>query len=193
MKLFFCGFVLLQFFISPIFASSLKDTVSLPAKKNLTKKERKTYHYLILTGTIKQLKQTEKANELPLDSAVVLLLDSAGNIISEHLSTIKKPVVLKLKLEKRYTIKIQKGGYVPKFFEVNTSLPKEKLRLHSFRFDLYLYEKVQGVDYSLLNKAVAIIEYIPKHDKFDYDYVYTREVNKELKQQYKDLYYLKKD
>lgn len=193
MRFIFCGLALLLFSLQPITACNFEDTLNLPEKKNRTKKEKKSYHYLILTGTIKQLKQTENAKEFPLDSAIVLLLDSTGNVISENLSTIKKPVALKIQLEKNYTIKIQKKGYVPKFFEVNTNMPKEKLRLHNFRFDLYLYEKVDGVDYSLLNKAVAIIEYIPKYDKFDYDYVYTRNVNKELKQQYKDLYYLKKE
>lgn len=169
------------------------DTAKVSKQKKEIIKVENANHYLILTGEIKQLRQHQKSQELPLDSAIVMLLDSSGNLVSENLSTIKRPVVLKLKLETSYTIRIKKAGYVTKYFEVNTVIPKEKLRPYNFRFDLYLYEKIEGVDYSLLNNAVAIIEYIPKREKFDYDFEYTRQVNETLKRQYKNLYYTKKD
>jgi hypothetical protein len=80
-----------------------------------------------------------------------------------------------------YVITITKAGYITKRFAINTfNVPDERTNFpfNEFDVDIDLFKMFPGLDYSCLNSPIARIIYnpAPSIDDFDYDKVYTAQI-----------------
>lgn len=192
--------ILIAFFCIIFFCSfSGFDVVNVSAQKTtnpssdtlLADKTKK--QYLELKGMIKQSKTNPKGKEDMLDSAQITVYEYVGNAknkIYSFYSNSKGKCEIKLPLDKRYVLEVSKEGYVSKNFEINTKVPDKEKAAFVFPFTIDIFEKVDGLDVSVLSKPIAKVNYSFTYDQFDYDYTYTERVNSELKRLYSDYYYL---
>lgn len=102
-------------------------------------------------------------------------------------------VAFQLPLQKFYTVKISKYGYVTKIITVDAAMPKSLEKGdYYFEFSVDLFEEIEGLDVSLLKEPVAKIFFNTFTKKFDYDYNYTAKINNDVKKLYSNYQLLKK-
>ena len=102
-------------------------------------------------------------------------------------------IAFQVPLQKFYTVKISKPGYVTKIISVDAHLPKSQENGdYYFEFAVELFENIQGLDVSILKDPIAKIFFNTFTKKFDYDYNYTVKINGDLKKMYHEYDILKK-
>lgn len=149
--------------------------------------------YLELTGRVRQMKNlTNNKGDNPwLDSAVVTIYNDTS-LYSQLITNNRGRCSFKLELNKSYLIKVSKQGFVTKIIEVNTAVPKFRIALYEFEFDVDIFESIQDLDVSILEKPIARVMYSPSENSFVYDIAYTNKVNDALKIMYHNYYLLRK-
>lgn len=128
-----------------------------------------------------------------LDKAFVrIYADTTPNIVQKMESDHGGWVAFQLPIQKFYTIKISKPGYVTKIIHVDAQMPKsQETGDYYFEFAVDLFEEVEGLDVSMLKNPVAKIFFNTFIKKFDYDYNYTAKINNDVKKLYRDYELLK--
>lgn len=149
-------------------------------------------YYLELRGTIRHMKSEGRKGAEVLDSAVVKVYTDKGVLVAEHIANRKGRCNFKLPLNRKFVVEISKPGFVAKKIEVNTKVPPERKVAYIFPFSLDIFEKIEGMDVSMLEKPIARISYLLTISQFDYDNLYTDKVNSELKMKYQEYYHLQK-
>ncbi|MGL4596941.1 MAG: hypothetical protein ACRCYO_05410, partial [Bacteroidia bacterium] len=91
-----------------------------------------------------------------------------------------------------FMMHISKDGYVEKMVIVDTHVPLERRSTYQFTFDIDIFEKINGLDVSVLEKPIARISFKPYDKKFVYDKEHTSQVNTKLQKMYSDYYALKR-
>ena len=146
-------------------------------------------YYLEMKGTIKRYTGAADVNEekLPiLEGATVTVLEGTKQFLKVETND-KGKCTFKLPLERIFRIQVSKKGYVTKFFEVNTYVPKINLGAFPFTFNLDIFEDVK-----VLKKPIAKVTFDPIYNQFQYDDSYTSRINFEIKKMYKNYYEIEK-
>ena len=76
---------------------------------------------------------------------------------------------------------------------MNTKVPFGQNEVYSFDFDIDIFEKVNGLDASVLEKPIAKVAYNIIDERFAYDISFTNKINSELKKMYRNYYLLQKE
>lgn len=169
-------FFLIVFFLLNVFKTAAQE------------EEKKDPYYLQLFGIIKEINIEKGKPKLDkLDGAIVEVVNSDNKEIYYGVYDAKKRVSIKLSLSQNYTVIVSKEGYVSKCFIVNTIVPKQKLAVYNFSFEVVLFKKIEDLNVEIVD-PVAIVQFFSKESKFDYDYEYTEEINAELKKKYHEYY-----
>lgn len=98
----------------------------------------------------------------------------------------------KLPLGSIYVIEISRENYVTKKIKIDARVPDLKRKDFNFRFEVDIFEYIPKLNYDILKRPIAEIEYNVPGDVFLYDAEYTNKINKELKKLYYDYYMLQK-
>ena len=148
--------------------------------------------YVEMRGIIKQSKTDEKGEDKLLDSANISIFSDIGpRTLLLKLSTNKKGKCdFRLPLNQKFVIEFSKEGYVTKYINVATKVPKDHEAAYIFPFNVDIFEDIKGLDVSVLKKPIAKVAYALNKNQFDYDYGYTNKINNELKKMYKNYYFL---
>ena len=126
-------------------------------------------------------------------ASVKVYADTTSNIVQRMETDEGGYLALHLFLQKSYTIKISKPGYVTKIVSLDAHLPeKHASGDYYFEFSMDLFEELEGLDVSMLKYPVAIITFNTFKKNFDYDYNYTSMINMRLKKLYDQAKALKK-
>jgi hypothetical protein len=149
-------------------------------------------NYIELKGQIKFLKGTQNEKGF-LDSAVISVHNESNTVVATYLSDRKGKTALRLPLNRQFTLHVSKRGFVTKIVEINTIVTAAGMKNHMFAFDLEIFEKITGLDVSVLQKPIAKVTYNTISNAFNYDYNYTGKINNELLRTYKDYYELQRD
>ena len=130
-----------------------------------------------------------------LTQALIRIYADTSTILVQKIETDERGwVAFQIPLQKFYTIKISKVGYVTKIITVDAHMPKSmEIGDYYFEFGVDIFEEVQGLDVSMLKEPVAKIFFNTFTKKFDYDYNYTAKINKDVKALYKNYDLLKKN
>lgn len=122
----------------------------------------------------------KKQRDLPIEGCVVTLYKGSAQIQS---ITTDKNGKFKFKMDPNgdYTLTVTKSGYITKRFAINTyNVTNERAANPFAEFDVEidLFKMYPGLDYSCLNQPIARIIFnpVPSVDDFDYDRVYTAQV-----------------
>jgi hypothetical protein len=149
--------------------------------------------YLEMKGKVLEFKgEISITDQKPLDSAIVTVKDEFGKDLLKRISDSKGRVpAFRLPLGKKFMIHITKDGFVNKIISVDSRvMGAEQKKEYNFYFDIDIFEKVEGLDVSILNKPVAKVAYKVRDKDFSYDTGYTSKVNAGLKKMYQDYYIL---
>lgn len=88
---------------------------------------------------------------------------------------------LKLDLNKEYDLVFTKQGYFLKKLFFNTKVPKEDVGIWNYKFAIELIPSIDGFDASLFNEPIGKFEFSSQIGDFDYDEVYTANMQKRIK------------
>ena len=96
---------------------------------------------------------------------------------------------LKLPPDGIYLIEFSKFGHVSKKIEFSTkNVPPEDAKYgFEFPMEMNLFEKMEGLDVSVLNNPIAKVAFDPSTGYMDYDPAYTKSIQKELDRLKKEL------
>jgi hypothetical protein len=150
-------------------------------------------HYLEMRGRIlKSQGQQRDEEKIPLDSAVVAVVNEGGKTIWAGLTDSKGRLNIRLPLGKKFTMSFTKKGFVKKLISIDTHIIGEAEKNFDFTYDIDIFEKVEGLDVTALDSPVAKIAYKAYDKSFVYDVAYTNKINAALQKMYRDYYTLKK-
>jgi hypothetical protein len=130
----------------------------------------------------------EQGGNMPLDSAVVQVLDEAGKPMWHGVTDTKGHLNLRLPLGKKFTMSFTKKGYVKKLISVDTHVTGDPKKNFEFAYDIDIFESVEGLDVTVLNSPVAKIVYRSYDKTFTYDAAYTNKINVALQKMYREYY-----
>ena len=88
----------------------------------------------------------------------------------------------KFDFDKKYRIEVSKADHVTKRFEFDTYLPESEPRdfEYVFKFTIDLFPFLEGVDFSVLDKPLAIIKFDNLEGGYSYDYGYAKALNEQV-------------
>jgi hypothetical protein len=149
--------------------------------------------YLDIRGRVLEFKGQQKQEDKPgLADARVWVTNEAGIKVIDGICDSKGRLAFKLPLNRRFMMHISKDGYVEKMVIVDTHVPLDCRKTYQFTFDIDIFEKINGLDVSVLEKPIARISFKPFDKKFVYDKEHTSKVNTKLQKMYSDYYALKR-
>ena len=151
-------------------------------------------YYLEMKGTIKRYTGAADINEekLPiLEGATITVLEGTKQFLKVETND-KGKCTFRLPLERSFKIQVSKKGYVTKFFEVNTYVPKINLGAFNFTFNIDIFEEIKKLDVKVLKKPIAKVTFDPIFTQFQYDDSYTSRINFDIKKMYKNYYEIEK-
>jgi hypothetical protein len=185
-----CLFIIIISFCSsvPVNAAENKPTFTFATDDTIN-------YYLEIHGSIRhRLLKNAVANsgDNPwLDSAVVTVYMNNA-VYATGLTTKRGKSSFKLSLDRQYLIEISKPGFVSKRFEINTKVPGDKKDVFDFDFDMDIFEKIEGLDVSVLDKPIAKVLFDAPNNQFMYDVGYTNRINSDIQLMYRNYYILSK-
>ncbi|MBL1231449.1 MAG: hypothetical protein COA31_001880 [Flavobacteriales bacterium] len=96
--------------------------------------------------------------------------------------------VLELPPDAVYLVEFSKPGFTGKKIEFSTkNVPPEDAKYgFEFPMEMNLFEEVEGLDVSILDKPIAKVAFDPAYGYMDFDPNYTKSIQKELEQLKKD-------
>jgi hypothetical protein len=125
---------------------------------------------------------TEMTTGKLIPKTSVYVLSGADTIY--NLTTPQKAIYsFELDLDRLYTIRFVKAGYVSKFIEIDTrEIPEEKAaKGFEMKVDITLFKQYSGFDYSILDREpIAKAKYLKKTEVIDWDLAYTKKMLKLL-------------
>ncbi len=98
---------------------------------------------------------------------------------------------VRLKFNKKYTLKISKNEMVSKSVEVNTSV-KDDSYVYAFEFEVGLFNYVDGLGTKEITEPVTKISFDQKQKEFDFDKAYTQKIKAKVDAIYAKQQKLKK-
>lgn len=112
-------------------------------------------------------------------SGVTVHLYDDNKLISTFKTNKKAKFTVGTPSSKHYTLEFKKKGFVTKRVIINTSkVYLAKGKVQDFDFNVYLIKEEVGVDYSILDFPMALIEYRKNIKGFDYNKRYTKQMHK---------------
>lgn len=108
----------------------------------------------------------------PLSGATATLYEGSSEVKSVRTGSDGR-FTFKLPVNKQYTIEILKDGLISKRINFNTNMPEEEKGMWTNEFSIGLVRYCEGVDYSILNEPVDIVEFDARKREFvsNEDYV----------------------
>lgn len=151
-------------------------------------------NYLEMRGKVLRSEGQQRDDEkVLLDSAEIHVTNESGKEVFLGLTDSKGKLSFRLPLYRKFTVAISKKGFVQKKIFVDTHLPASEAKNYVFAFDADIFEKVEGLDVSILDQPVAKISFRLLEKSFTYDAAYTNKINSGLQKMYREYYALKKN
>ncbi len=119
----------------------------------------------------------------PLNRAVIKLFEGS-KLVNEKTTMPNGKFMFKLNLNKEYLLSFSKYGYVKKKISFITDVPEEEEKngIWEYKFSIELFEIIEGLDISILDKPISKIKYYERSADFDYDDDYTKSMRRALQQ-----------
>ncbi|MEO5643812.1 MAG: hypothetical protein ABIQ40_07740, partial [Bacteroidia bacterium] len=155
----------------------------IPAVRAVAQAPGRVDFEFIFTGKVTEFDE-KKGKDIPVDACVVNLYKGSTLVIPSSTSSNGKFKVV-VPHDGDYILQITKPGYITKRIAINTfNVPDDRTGgpFATFEVDIDLFKLFPGLDYSVLNNPVARIIYnpAPAVDDFDYDKIYTAQIQSQL-------------
>ena len=136
---------------------------------------------------------TTKHAGIALPGVVVTALSEMGD--SAVFTTIAYGnFLVVMDLNKSYDFYFRKQGYIARYVHVNAAVPEEdKITDFSYKFNMDLYTAEDKMPLALFSKAAARISYDNNFADFDFDGIYNKRLQEEIKHSKDSLVAIKTD
>jgi tetratricopeptide (TPR) repeat protein len=133
-----------------------------------------------------EIKGTAELDMKPVSNAVVTLYE--GNSKIKSIKTGSSGMFsFKLDMNKDYTVEVAKEGYMAKRIRFITKIPDDVTGAWVREFAVGLVKYCEGVNYSVLNDPVDVIQYSLRRQDFDSDKTFVYKVKPRLENLYIDV------
>ncbi|MBL4594283.1 MAG: carboxypeptidase regulatory-like domain-containing protein [Flavobacteriales bacterium] len=138
---------------------------------------------LDVMGTVKK-----EENKKRMEGATITIKRN-GSVWKTVTSPANGKFQLRLLPNAVYVIEFSKPGHVTKRIEMSTrNVPPDDAKYgFDFPMEMVLFEEMDGLDVSILNKPIAKVAFNPETGYMDYDPAYTKSIKKELDRLKKEL------
>jgi hypothetical protein len=138
-------------------------------------------NYVMLRGTV-----TEYDDEPLYNASIAIYIDTV--LFSTEYSGHDGRCRIKLPLDNEFTLVFFKEGFVTKKVVINTFVPGSVKDIFKFNFRIDLFERIEGLDTSILNDPLARIAYdLPKRE-FGYNENHSVTINRQIEKLYREHY-----
>jgi hypothetical protein len=122
--------------------------------------------------------QITNSEDAPMVGAIVQVYQGS-KLIATNAVDAKGKYSFKLPFNADYNVVVSAPKTVQKKFQVSTKgVPADKLgqKFSTIKADLSLFEKMEGIDYSILNQPLQKYMYLADKDNFGYDEAYFQQI-----------------
>lgn len=142
---------------------------------------------LELFGKIKHYAKFCSSNSTS-ERATISITDKNSGLSDVKYSSDEGNYMLNLDLNKNYTIRISKKGWVTEVLNVNTNVDNGYEGRYRYNFDVEMFEEIAEINSSILKKKVADIFFHPNLLHFTYQFSITPQEKHLLHENYNNYY-----
>ena len=128
-----------------------------------------------------EIKISVKYGKSPIEGAKIEVFDGAS-LVKTVTTNYSGKETIKLDFDKEYIFKISKKTLVPKKISINTHVGESKGKeyVYPYKFTIELFDMIEGLDISSLEKPVSKIKFFDNLGDFDFDPAYTESMRSEI-------------
>jgi hypothetical protein len=187
--------LLLLFFISAINNNSYSQAKKGNSAKNISEDDEEQedklpegftqddkIHYLEMQCEVTEpIKEKGKISTAVVPVVLFRIYDDKGALIKAVFADEKGKCNFRLGFQKKYKIIISRKGFYSKILSIDTKIPTDLNTAYIFPADISFYREQEKLDAKIFKEPIAIIIFSSKTKQFEYDDLYSKKLDYDLK------------
>jgi hypothetical protein len=139
-------------------------------------------HYLEMQCEVTEpTKENGKISSEAVPVVLFRIYDDKGALIKAVFADEKGKCKFRLGFQKKYKIIISRKGFYSKILSIDTKIPTDLNTAYIFPADITFYREQEKLDAKIFKEPIAIIIFSSKTKQFEYDDLYSKKLDYDLK------------
>jgi len=139
-------------------------------------------HYLEMQCEVTEpTKENGKISSVVVPVVLFRIYDDKGALIKAIFADEKGKCKFRLGFQKKYKIIISRKGFYSKILSIDTKIPTDLNTAYIFPADITFYREQEKLDAKIFKEPIAIIVFSSKTKQFEYDNLYSKKLDYDLK------------
>jgi hypothetical protein len=139
-------------------------------------------HYLEMQCEVTEpIKEKGKISTAVVPVVLFRIYDDKGALIKAIFADEKGKCKFRLGFQKKYKIIISRKGFYSKILSIDTKIPTDLNTAYIFPADITFYREQEKLDAKIFKEPIAIIVFSSKTKQFEYDNLYSKKLDYDLK------------
>jgi hypothetical protein len=139
-------------------------------------------HYLEMQCEVTEpIKEKGKISTAVVPVVLFRIYDDKGALIKAVFADDKGKCKFRLGFQKKYKIIISRKGFYSKILSIDTKIPTDLNTAYIFPADIIFYREQEKLDAKIFKEPIAIIVFSSKTKQFEYDNLYSKKLDYDLK------------
>ncbi|MEI6523431.1 MAG: hypothetical protein WCO37_08050 [Bacteroidota bacterium] len=139
-------------------------------------------HYLEMQCEVTEpTKENGKISSVVVPVVLFRIYDDKGALIKAVFADEKGKCKFRLGFQKKYKIIISRKGFYSKILSIDTKIPTDLNTAYIFPADITFYREQEKLDAKIFKEPIAIIVFSSKTKQFEYDNLYSKKLDYDLK------------
>ncbi len=139
-------------------------------------------HYLEMQCEVTEpIKEKGKISTAFVPVVLFRIYDDKGALIKAIFADEKGKCKFRLGFQKKYKIIISRKGFYSKILSIDTKIPTDLNTAYIFPADITFYREQEKLDAKIFKEPIAIIVFSSKTKQFEYDDLYSKKLDYDLK------------
>jgi hypothetical protein len=139
-------------------------------------------HYLEMQCEVTEpTKENGKISSVVVPVILFRIYDDKGALIKAVFADEKGKCKFRLGFQKKYKIIISRKGFYSKILSIDTKIPTDLNTAYIFPADITFYREQEKLDAKIFKEPIAIIVFSSKTKQFEYDNLYSKKLDYDLK------------
>jgi len=139
-------------------------------------------HYLEMQCEVTEpIKEKGKISTAVVPVVLFRIYDDKGALIKAVFADDKGKCKFRLGFQKKYKIIISRKGFYSKILSIDTKIPTDLNTAYIFPADITFYREQEKLDAKIFKEPIAIIVFSSKTKQFEYDNLYSKKLDYDLK------------
>ena len=139
-------------------------------------------HYLEMQCEVTEpIKEKGKISTAFVPVVLFRIYDDKGALIKAIFADEKGKCKFRLGFQKKYKIIISRKGFYSKILSIDTKIPNDLNTAYIFPADITFYREQEKLDAKIFKEPIAIIVFSSKTKQFEYDDLYSKKLDYDLK------------